>query len=177
MWNAATDNVGVTAYVVYRDGAEIATTPSLAYESTGLSPETPYEFYVTAVDLAGYESEVSNVINVLTLPLADNEAPGGTEQTYYVNGCEIGLSDFPLKEAARIIDVVDLGSQYAGDSETYLVGLATGIRTDSMAGVWEILNDCSVQTLSFNEMVPTQVYCPTYCTLKEKRDGAISQRE
>ncbi|NJM14467.1 MAG: hypothetical protein HC896_02980, partial [Bacteroidales bacterium] len=41
-WNAATDNVGVTAYVVYRNGAKIATTASLAYVSTGLSPETSY---------------------------------------------------------------------------------------------------------------------------------------
>lgn len=54
-WPAATDNVGVTAYRIYRDGSLITTLGSDArsYLATGLSPATSYTFEVRAGDAAG----------------------------------------------------------------------------------------------------------------------------
>lgn len=66
-WEAATDNIGVTGYTVYQDGAplpEIATGTSLTI--TELSPGTAYEFFVTAVDAAGNESSASNTVTQST---------------------------------------------------------------------------------------------------------------
>ena len=51
-WTAATDNVGVTGYRVYRDGTQIATTAGLGFTDTGRTPNTTYGYEVRAVDAA-----------------------------------------------------------------------------------------------------------------------------
>jgi chitodextrinase len=56
-WSAATDNVGVTGYGVYRDGTLVAsTTTATTYTVTGLSCGRSYEFGVDARDAAGNRS-------------------------------------------------------------------------------------------------------------------------
>ncbi|MEE1963181.1 fibronectin type III domain-containing protein [Allomuricauda taeanensis] len=66
-WNASTDNVGVTNYEVFRNGVSIANTgTATAFNVTGLSPSTSYDFTVFAEDAAGNTSTVSNTENVLT---------------------------------------------------------------------------------------------------------------
>ncbi|MEO8272787.1 MAG: hypothetical protein ABI620_01805 [Chloroflexota bacterium] len=52
-WTAATDNVGVVAYRVWRDGGSPVVTTSLTLTETGLTPETPYTWTVRAIDTAG----------------------------------------------------------------------------------------------------------------------------
>ncbi len=49
-WNAATDNIGVSSYDVYRNGAKVGNTPSLGYTDSGLSPNTTYQYSVAARD-------------------------------------------------------------------------------------------------------------------------------
>ncbi|WP_195574377.1 lytic polysaccharide monooxygenase [Paenibacillus sp. 1001270B_150601_E10] len=77
-WNAATDNVGVTGYKVYRNGTEIASVSgsTLNYTATGLTGNTSYTFTVRAVDAAGNTSPNSNAVVVNTpVPVVDTEAP------------------------------------------------------------------------------------------------------
>lgn len=73
-WNAATDNIAVTGYDVYRDGIKINTSLVTAtnYNVTGLSALVSYDFYIIAKDAAGNESANSNTITVTT---PDTEAP------------------------------------------------------------------------------------------------------
>ena len=52
-WTAATDNLGVTGYRVWRDGALSGTTSGLSFNVTGLTAGTTYEWTVRAVDTAG----------------------------------------------------------------------------------------------------------------------------
>ncbi len=52
-WAAATDNVGVTGYRVFKNGVQVATTTSLNYNFTGLSASTSYTLGVAAYDAAG----------------------------------------------------------------------------------------------------------------------------
>lgn len=66
-WEAATDNVGVTGYNLYQDGALVLTVTSTSTAVSGLQPETPYSFYVTATDAAGNESNGSNTVNTTTV--------------------------------------------------------------------------------------------------------------
>jgi fibronectin type 3 domain-containing protein len=74
-WEAADDNVEVVAYNIYRsaDGAAaelIATvTDGLAYQDGDLSTDTAYTYTVTAVDLAGNESDASAPVTVKTEPM------------------------------------------------------------------------------------------------------------
>jgi chitodextrinase len=74
-WTAATDNVGVTGYQVYRvaggTSTPIGSTAGTAFTATGLNPGTSYTFDVTASDAAGNTSAVSNQVSVTTDPAAN----------------------------------------------------------------------------------------------------------
>ncbi|WP_190808395.1 DUF2341 domain-containing protein [Flagellimonas sp. S3867] len=66
-WNAATDNVGVTNYRVYRDNNLEATLGNVGtYAVTGLMASTTYSFTITALDAAGNEGPASTAISVTT---------------------------------------------------------------------------------------------------------------
>jgi hypothetical protein len=54
VWTAATDDVGVAGYRVYRNGSEVAVTSSTpSYSDTGLAASTSYSYSVAAFDYAG----------------------------------------------------------------------------------------------------------------------------
>ncbi|WP_292010444.1 endonuclease [Chryseobacterium sp.] len=65
-WNAATDNVGVTSYLVYMNGSLKSTVSSTSASITGLSSSTTYSFYVVAKDAAGNSSSNSSTISGTT---------------------------------------------------------------------------------------------------------------
>jgi len=71
-WSASTDNVGVTGYIVRRNGVQIATPATTTYADTGLSDGTTYSYTVTARDAAGNISANSASVSVT---LADTTAP------------------------------------------------------------------------------------------------------
>ena len=52
-WPAATDNVGVAGYRVFRNGSQVTETTALSYLDTGRSPSTTYSYEVRAYDAAG----------------------------------------------------------------------------------------------------------------------------
>ena len=57
-WSPAVDNVGVTDYAVYLDGARVAVTPSTSYTYTGLSCSQTYTVGLEARDAAGNASDI-----------------------------------------------------------------------------------------------------------------------
>ena len=67
-WGASSDNVGVTAYDIYRDNIQINSVGSgnLTYQDLTVNPDTNYAYYVIARDGAGNESAQSNTTNVTT---------------------------------------------------------------------------------------------------------------
>ena len=62
-WTGATDNVAVTGYRVYRDGAVVATVTGTSFTDTGV-PAGSHTYTVTARDAAGNESPASNAVTV-----------------------------------------------------------------------------------------------------------------
>ncbi|UPT72188.1 MAG: M12 family metallo-peptidase [Flavobacterium sp. JAD_PAG50586_2] len=67
-WSGATDNVAVTGYDVYRNGALLgSTTTATIFAVTGLTASTTYTFNVKAKDAAGNASANSNTVSVTTL--------------------------------------------------------------------------------------------------------------
>jgi len=74
-WTEAVDDVAVVAYRIYRDGAQIASLPPTArsHLDTGASASTTHAYEVTALDLAGNESDPGATTRVVTTP----EAPSG----------------------------------------------------------------------------------------------------
>ena len=67
-WSQATDNVGVTGYKIYRDGALLTTTLASAtsYSDTSVAGGTTYQYTVRAVDAAGNASDPSPAATVTT---------------------------------------------------------------------------------------------------------------
>jgi chitodextrinase len=75
-WAAATDNIAVTGYNVYMNGALKTTVTGLAATITGLTASTTYSFYVIAKDAAGNSSVASTTVNGTTAtPTLDTQAP------------------------------------------------------------------------------------------------------
>jgi chitodextrinase len=75
-WSPATDNVGVTGYRVYRDGALVASPSGTSVSITGLSASTTYSFTVSAIDAASNASALSAPLSARTSALpADTTAP------------------------------------------------------------------------------------------------------
>src|SRR6267154_2969482 len=70
-WSASTDNVGVTAYILLRNGVQVATPATTSFADTGLSVGT-YSYTVAARDAAGNVSANSASASVA---LADTTPP------------------------------------------------------------------------------------------------------
>jgi parallel beta-helix repeat protein len=71
LWDASTDNVGVSFYNIYRDDVQIASESSTNHTAVGLSPATSYNFQVSAVDEALNESPLSGVLTVATQSVSE----------------------------------------------------------------------------------------------------------
>src|SRR5205809_1031758 len=67
-WSGSTDNVGVTGYIVRRNGVQIATPATTSYADTGLSAATTYSYAVAAYDAAGNVSAQSSAVSSTTPP-------------------------------------------------------------------------------------------------------------
>lgn len=78
-WAAATDNIEVAGYTIYRDGSKIGTASGTSYTASGLSASTTYQFTVEAYDAAGNVSAPSDSISVTT-------EEGNTAIIYYKRG-------------------------------------------------------------------------------------------
>ena len=75
-WTASTDNVGVTGYDIYLNGALLSSSTTTSFAVTGLTASTTYSFTVKAKDAAGNVSAASNAVSVTTLaPVSDTTAP------------------------------------------------------------------------------------------------------
>ncbi len=65
-WNASSDNVGVTGYLILRDGAQIGTSAAAGYTDMTVAASTTYNYTVEATDAAGNVSAPSNTATVTT---------------------------------------------------------------------------------------------------------------
>src|SRR5206468_1817659 len=70
-WSASTDNVGVTGYIVRRNGTQVATPATTSFADTALSAGT-YSYTVAARDAAGNISPDSASVS---LTIADTTPP------------------------------------------------------------------------------------------------------
>jgi chitodextrinase len=82
-WNAATDNVGVTGYRIYRNGIQVGTSATTSFFDTGLSPSTNYTYRVAAYDAADNLGNQSSPVSATT---------GAGGSTNVALGCPVTVS-------------------------------------------------------------------------------------
>jgi hypothetical protein len=82
-WNASTDNVGVTAYEIFRGTTAIASVSGTArsYQDVGLVAATAYSYAVRAKDAAGNTSAASNTVSATTSPATSPNPTGYPDAT------------------------------------------------------------------------------------------------
>lgn len=113
-WAAATDNVGVTSYKIYRAGSAVVlgtiNAPARSYANSGLIGGTEYTYQVEAYDAAGNKSAKSAQFKYSTL------APNGTVlYQARCQSCHGNVSSSNLKyRAATVAQFVTLFSRGIG---------------------------------------------------------------
>lgn len=98
-WNASTDNVGVAAYDIYKNGTFLATTTNTSFTAGVFAANTSASFSVKARDVAGNVSAASNTASAITpSPASINErSPLGTN----LSGISDWMSEHPFINLAK----------------------------------------------------------------------------
>ena len=165
-WSGATDNIGVTGYDVYQDGAFKTSTAATSLAVTGLTASTAYSFYVIAKDAAGNFSPASNTVNVTTLtpdttaPTAATLSASGTT----ANSTNLSWSGATDNIAVTSYDVYRNGSFLASTgSTTYTAG---GLTASTAYSFYVIAKDAAGNASSASNTVnvTTLANTVTYCT-------------
>ena len=113
-WNAATDNVGVAGYNVYRDGAKIATVtaPTSAYQDTAATDGQGHAYRVEAFDAADNVGPRSATVS----PTLPDETP--PEVVSGLNGVVSGPSQVTLTWQASTDNVAVTGYRITRSGST-----------------------------------------------------------
>ncbi len=106
-WSASTDDVAVSAYLVYRDGAFVGSTRSTSLTDTGLSPSTAYDYRVAALDYASHLSAQSAPLVVTTL----GPSPSFVQQAYATpqSPQSVVSATYPTDETAGDTNILAIG--------------------------------------------------------------------
>ncbi|MFN3968686.1 reprolysin-like metallopeptidase [Flavobacterium sp.] len=90
-WTAATDNIGVTGYDIYKNGQYMASTTAITYTANGLNPATTYNYYVRAKDAVGNATS-SNSVSITTLSNVTSycTSKGNSSAKEYINRVQMG---------------------------------------------------------------------------------------
>src|SRR5439155_551201 len=131
-WLAATDNVGVIRYGVYRDGVQIAIVAGTSYANTGLAAATTYSYTVLAYDTSWNASAQSSAVSATTKAPADTQPPSIPTNlaATVVSSSQIDLSWSPATDNVGVTGyrVYRNGTLVASPTGTFvsITGLSAG---------------------------------------------------
>lgn len=123
-WTAATDNVAVTGYRIYRDGGptSIATVTGTTFSDAGITGTHSYQ--VTAIDAAGNESVFSNIASATAAGTVDITPP--TAPTSLVATASTATGTIALSWTASTDDVGVTGYRVFRDNGATPIATVSG---------------------------------------------------
>ncbi len=102
-WSASTDNVGVTAYDVYRGTTKVGSPTTTSYSDTGLTASTAYSYSVRARDAAGNVSSASSSVSATTSAASSGSGTAGAVKVQYKNN-DTAVGDNAIKPALQVVN-------------------------------------------------------------------------
>ncbi len=170
-WTIASDNIGVSGYDIYQNGAFRTSTINTSITITGLAASTVYNFYIKAKDAAGNVSTASNTVNITTLTPADTTAP--TTSTLSASGTITSSTNLSWTTASDNIGVSGYDIYQNGvyitstiNTSITITGLAASttynfyVKAKDVAGnVSAASNIVTITTSSITSLVTTPTYC------------------
>lgn len=153
IWPAATDNVGVTEYVIYKDDVEVATVEGdvLTYDISGLATETSYNFKIVARDYLKNES--IGLVGTVTTPAPNTELPTfSADLTFEEISSDNLIINWPAASTPYTIKQYDV---YQGDTKIATVdGTTLSFEATGLTGETEYAFSIVAKDYSDNASVP-----------------------
>lgn len=130
-WQAASDNVAVTAYKILRNAAVIAVVgPVTGYSDSGLAPSTAYSYQVQACDAAGNCSTAGPIVATTLAP----SVPGAPTNVSATAGNGMAWVNYtaPANDGGTAITAYTVTASPGGQSATgtgllNITGLSNGV--------------------------------------------------
>ncbi len=146
-WDAATDDVGINKYEIYRNGTKVTQTSALTTTIYNLIPKKVYNFTVKAVDLAGNISAPSAQLTVATVNSGLNYA--------YYEGSWSKIPDFSTLTAVKIgqIDNFNLSVRNRNDNFAFNYEGAITIPQDGVYTFYTNSNEGSILYIDNTKIV------------------------
>jgi chitodextrinase len=172
-WSAATDNNGVTAYRVFRDGTDVSgAIAGLSFTDTGLLPATSSTYTVRAYDAAGNESPAATVTGS---SLADTDGPttpgtpsiSGETQTkltvsWTASTDNVGVAGYRVFRDGNDVSGLINGLSFTDTGLTAGTTYAYRVRAFDAAGNSSALTSTTNGTTASVVTEPTPLYADTF---------------
>jgi len=188
-WTAATDNVAVTGYRIYRDGG---TAPIITVNGTTFSDAAPlgtHSYAVTAIDAAGNESGLSNTASATVVGSSDVTPP--TAPTALTATANLATSTIALSWTASTDDVAVTGYRVFRDNGTTAIATVSGttfndtnqlgthvyaVAAIDAAGNQSALSNSATATITIPEgsTIENLTVSPTTVTAPAKSTGTVT---
>ena len=133
-WTAATDDIGVAGYEIYRDDVLVGTVdaPATTFTDTTVSPATTYRYTVQAKDAAGNRSPSSDALTVTT-QTADT-APPSAPTDAAATAVSFDRVDLSWSAATDDVGVASYQIRRDGAPLATVDGLTTRYRDTTVSG-------------------------------------------
>lgn len=131
-WDASTDNFTVAGYNIYQNNTLLATVTNTSYNVTGLTPNTPYPFRITAIDDSGNESNMSNQEIVTTQAPIAPCVDGNVTLTIITDPFYPDETSWDIKDENDVIIASSCNYTVAGATHSYNFTLKNGYYTLNM---------------------------------------------
>lgn len=119
-WNASADNIGVTAYRIFRNGTLIGTSETLTFTDRSVNLGEFYSYSVSAMNAAGYESDRSDVVAVHIDDTTAPSVPDGIK----VSSVNIDGVDFSWEASTDNVGVLEYRIYRSGSLLAKVKGLS-----------------------------------------------------
>ena len=125
-WTAATDNVAVTGYRIYRDGGPtpVATVNATTFSDAGVVGTHSYQ--VTAIDAVGNESVLSNIASATAAGTVDTTPPTAPTSLVATPSVATATGTIALSWTASTDDVGVTGYRVFRDNGTTPIATVSG---------------------------------------------------